>query len=217
MTFSFYFVDSFLFLFFSQISLPLTLSNMSVSYHMHVWKKRHAGDCKLRPNDKPFVKLVQYLIQSGSIFIEVKSFLLIWHQNLQGSFECTTIFTPMEKIPRATCMLHLEFEYQPIVMRYEHSLSSTMGSEQLISIFLLLIPIFASICAFWFHLILEAEILKHLRGNHTDLSGNTTIIFFFLKFQNCMPKKLGNVYSLKYFPEPELPNSLILTNWNNIR
>lgn len=189
--FSFYFVDGFLFLFFSQISLPLTLSNMFVSYHMHVWKEKHAGDCKLKPNDKPFVKLVQYLIQSGSIFIEVKSFLLIWHQNLQVSFECTTIFTPMEKIPRATCMLHLEFEYQPIVMRYEHSLSSTTGSEQFISIFLLLIPIFASICASWFHLILEAEILKHLRGNHTDLSGNTTIIFFFPKISKLHAQETG--------------------------
>lgn len=52
--------ESFLFLFFSQISLPLTLSNMLVRYQMQVWKESHAGKCKQRQNDKPLVKSVQF-------------------------------------------------------------------------------------------------------------------------------------------------------------
>lgn len=47
-----------------------------------------------------------------------------------------------------------------------------MNSEQLISIFFLLIPIFVNMSAFWFHLTLEAEIQKYLKDSHTGLFGN---------------------------------------------
>lgn len=81
-------------------------------------------------------------------------------------------------------MLHLGFTYQPIVMWFEHSLSSPTSSEQFISTFSLLIPGFASTCASCVQLVLEAEILIHTETaqgeNHAD---------FFpppLKFQNCI-------------------------------